>query len=151
MFNDFTRANPDIHVKFEAFPPENYNTILSTALAGGRGGTRPDLDVVVVDNDGGGIFSFLPQAGSQPAERFERMWGTPQDADLVALARAYGADVEEIPDLARLAQVVAAGREARGVRAFIAKTDRVANVAVHQRLHAAVEAVIEAAVGGWTA
>ena len=120
-------------------------------LVGGRGGARPDLDVVVVDNDGGGIFSFLPQAGSQPAERFERMWGTPQDADLVALARAYGAEVEEIPDLARLAEVVAAGREARGVRAFIAKTDRVANVAVHQRLHAAVEAVIEAAVGGWTA
>ena len=38
LFNDFTRANPDIHVKFESFAPENYNTIVSTALAGGRGG-----------------------------------------------------------------------------------------------------------------
>lgn len=38
LFNDFTKANPDIHVKFEAFPAETYNTILSTALAGGRGG-----------------------------------------------------------------------------------------------------------------
>jgi 2-succinyl-5-enolpyruvyl-6-hydroxy-3-cyclohexene-1-carboxylate synthase len=117
-------------------------------LVGGRGGARPDLDVVVVDNDGGGIFSFLPQAGSQPPERFERMWGTPQDVDLVALARAYGAEVEEIPDLARLAEVVAAGRTGRGVRALIAKTDRVANVAVHRRLHAAVEAAIEAGVEG---
>ena len=38
LFSEFTKANPDIHVKFEAFPAENYNTILSTALAGGRGG-----------------------------------------------------------------------------------------------------------------
>ena len=38
VFNDFTKANPDIHVKFEAFPAENYNTIASTALAGGKGG-----------------------------------------------------------------------------------------------------------------
>ncbi len=38
LFNDFTKANPDIHVKFEAFAPENYATIVSTALAGGRGG-----------------------------------------------------------------------------------------------------------------
>jgi raffinose/stachyose/melibiose transport system substrate-binding protein len=38
LFNAFTKANPDIHVKFESFAPENYNTIVSTALAGGRGG-----------------------------------------------------------------------------------------------------------------
>ncbi len=37
LFRDFTRANPGINVKFEAFPAETYNTILSTALAGGRG------------------------------------------------------------------------------------------------------------------
>ena len=44
-----------------------------------------DLDVIVVDNDGGGIFNFLPQATSQPAERFERLWGTPHGIDLVAV------------------------------------------------------------------
>ena len=38
MFGAFTKANPDIKVKFESFAPENYNTIVSTALAGGRGG-----------------------------------------------------------------------------------------------------------------
>ncbi|HMC40125.1 MAG TPA: 2-succinyl-5-enolpyruvyl-6-hydroxy-3-cyclohexene-1-carboxylic-acid synthase, partial [Acidimicrobiales bacterium] len=40
------------------------------------------LKVVVVDNQGGGIFSFLPQAAGPP-ERFERYWGTPHDVDLV--------------------------------------------------------------------
>jgi len=37
LFAEFTKANPDIHVKFEAFAAENYNTIVSTALAGGKG------------------------------------------------------------------------------------------------------------------
>ena len=38
LFKDFTKANPDIHVTFESFAPENYNTIVSTALAAGHGG-----------------------------------------------------------------------------------------------------------------
>ena len=38
LFDDFTKLNPDIHVKFEAFAVENYQTIVSTALAGGKGG-----------------------------------------------------------------------------------------------------------------
>jgi raffinose/stachyose/melibiose transport system substrate-binding protein len=38
LFADFTKLNPDITVKFESFPDENYPTIVSTALAGGRGG-----------------------------------------------------------------------------------------------------------------
>ena len=38
LFNVFNKLNPDIHVKFESFAAENYNTIASTALAAGRGG-----------------------------------------------------------------------------------------------------------------
>jgi raffinose/stachyose/melibiose transport system substrate-binding protein len=38
IFKDFTKLHPDITVKFEAFPDESYPTIVSTALAGGRGG-----------------------------------------------------------------------------------------------------------------
>ena len=45
------------------------------------------LTVVVVDNDGGGIFSFLPQAAALPKGQFERYWGTPHGADLAAIAR----------------------------------------------------------------
>jgi raffinose/stachyose/melibiose transport system substrate-binding protein len=37
---DFQKANPGVTVKFEAFEPQNYQTILSTALAGGKG---PDV------------------------------------------------------------------------------------------------------------
>ena len=109
--------------------------------AGSRAGI--DLDVVVVDNDGGGIFSFLPQASAQPAERFERLWGTPHGADLVAVARGYGVAAEEVADLKDLADAVASGGEGHGLRVFVAKTDRAANVAVHQHLNSAVEKALE--------
>jgi raffinose/stachyose/melibiose transport system substrate-binding protein len=40
LFDEFTKQNPDIHVAFQAFPPADYQTIVSTALAGGKG---PDV------------------------------------------------------------------------------------------------------------
>jgi 2-succinyl-5-enolpyruvyl-6-hydroxy-3-cyclohexene-1-carboxylate synthase len=113
----------------------------------GAASSGVDLDVVVVDNDGGGIFSFLPQAAAQPAERFERLWGTPHRADLVAVARGYGVAVQEVPDLARLASAVGQGGKGRGLRVLVAKTDRAGNVAVHRRLHAAVEAAVTGLAG----
>jgi 2-succinyl-5-enolpyruvyl-6-hydroxy-3-cyclohexene-1-carboxylate synthase len=111
-------------------------------LLGGRGGARPDLDVVVVDNQGGGIFNFLAQAGTQPLERFERMWGTPQGADIVAVARAYGAQAEEVGDMGRLASALDGAGPGHGVRVLVVKTDRTENVAVHRRLNAAVETAV---------
>ncbi len=62
-----------------------------------------DLTVVVVDNDGGGIFSFLPQAASVERTRFEQLFGTPHGVDPLALAAAHGlstAEVERMEDLA---------------------------------------------------
>ena len=49
-----------------------------------------DLTIVVTDNDGGAIFSFLPQASALPADRFELLFGTPHGTDIVEVARAFG-------------------------------------------------------------
>ena len=46
---------------------------------------RADLRIVVVDNDGGGIFSFLPQAADLDWQRFEQLFGTPHGTDVIAL------------------------------------------------------------------
>ncbi len=118
----------------------------SALLVGGRHGPRPDLDVVVIDNQGGGIFNFLAQADSQPAERFERMWGTPQGAEVAAVARAYGAQVNEIRDMSGLMALIGRDRPGQGVRVLVAKTERAENVAVHRRLYAAVEAAVSSLV-----
>jgi 2-succinyl-5-enolpyruvyl-6-hydroxy-3-cyclohexene-1-carboxylate synthase len=58
-----------------------------TGLVIGPAEPRPDLRVVVVNDDGGGIFSTLEQAGSPD---FERVFGTPHGTDFGALAAATG-------------------------------------------------------------
>ncbi len=101
---------------------------------------RPiDLTIVVVDNDGGGIFSFLPQAGAVDAPTFERLWGTPHGLDLAAVVAAYGLDVVRLSTLDDLGPALGGGP---GVRAVIANTGREANVAVHRRLHSTVAAAV---------
>lgn len=101
------------------------------------------LTIVVIDNDGGGIFSFLPQAAALPEHQFERYWGTPQGADLPAIARAYGAEVVDASDRGALAALLA-GAGAPGVRVAVVPSDRAANVAAHDRCHAAVAAAVTA-------
>ena len=70
-----------------------------TALAA----RRADLRIVVVDNDGGGIFSFLPQADDLEEQRFEQLFGTPHGTDVIALARAHHLDAATVTQPAELA------------------------------------------------
>jgi 2-succinyl-5-enolpyruvyl-6-hydroxy-3-cyclohexene-1-carboxylate synthase len=53
----------------------------------------PDLVLVVVDNNGGGIFGSLEQAAPQFGDVYERVFGTPVDVDLTALLTAHGVPV----------------------------------------------------------
>jgi 2-succinyl-5-enolpyruvyl-6-hydroxy-3-cyclohexene-1-carboxylate synthase len=95
-----------------------------------------DLVVVVVDNDGGGIFSFLPQAGAVAPAVFETLYGTPHGLDLVALAAAYGAPARAVA--ADVAQAVRGAIDAGGLHVLVVRTDRTANVELHRRINAAV-------------
>ncbi|MDQ3679344.1 MAG: 2-succinyl-5-enolpyruvyl-6-hydroxy-3-cyclohexene-1-carboxylic-acid synthase [Actinomycetota bacterium] len=100
--------------------------------------------MVVVDNDGGGIFSFLPQAAELPPDRFERLLGTPHGLDLCAVAHAHGARGDEARSLVQLAELMAAGQERGGANVVVVRTERAANVAVHDHLHR----VVVEAIGG---
>jgi 2-succinyl-5-enolpyruvyl-6-hydroxy-3-cyclohexene-1-carboxylate synthase len=95
------------------------------------------LLAVVVDNDGGGIFSFLPQARAFAPERFETYWGTPHGIDLAAVAAAYGVPATRLADREALDNFVASAPDP-GVRVGVVASDRGANPAVHDRVHAAV-------------
>lgn len=94
-----------------------------------------DLTVVVVDNDGGGIFSFLPQAAALPPARFEELFGTPHGVDLVTLVGAHGLDATVITDTDSLARAVAASAGSAGTSVVVVRTSRDTNVSVHARLH----------------
>ncbi len=104
-----------------------------------------DLVIVVVDNDGGGIFSFLPQAASVDADRFEQLYGTPHGLDLAAVASAFGATACVVTDVEG---AVVEAIDAGGVHVLVVRTDRAANVDVHRRLNEAVaKAVSDAGEG----
>jgi len=99
--------------------------------------------MVVVDNDGGGIFSFLPQA-DLAQDRFETLFGTPQGVDLAALAGVHGIPVQAVATAAGLVPAVHDAHAAAGVRLVVVRTDRPDNVARHRLVTAAVAE----AVGG---
>jgi 2-succinyl-5-enolpyruvyl-6-hydroxy-3-cyclohexene-1-carboxylate synthase len=91
-----------------------------------------------VDNDGGGIFSFLPQAAELTTERFEQLFGTPLALDVVALATAYGLDARTVQAVDELVEQLAVP----GPWVCCVPSDRGHNVAVHAALHAAVAAAL---------
>ena len=68
---------------------------------------EPDLQVIVVDDGGGAIFSHLEYARTTPAGRFERLFTAPQRADIAALAAALGARVQVPHDVEALRGLLA--------------------------------------------
>jgi 2-succinyl-5-enolpyruvyl-6-hydroxy-3-cyclohexene-1-carboxylate synthase len=62
----------------------------ANGLVIGPGEPRPDLTIVVVNNDGGAIFGVLEQGAPEHAEAFERVFGTPHGVDLAVLCAATG-------------------------------------------------------------
>ena len=97
-----------------------------------------DLRIVVVDNAGGGIFSFLPQATALAGDRFEQLFGTPHGTDIEALARAHGADARTVTT----ADGLRAALDRPGPTVVRVVTDRAENVREHARLNAAVAAAL---------
>ena len=108
----------------------------SSSLAGLA---RRDLDlrIVVTDNDGGGIFQYLPQASVVEADRFEKLFGTPHGTDLAALGHAHGLDTFTVSSRSELEEALSR----RGPSLIVAPTDRRGDLDVHRQLHAAVAAV----------
>jgi 2-succinyl-5-enolpyruvyl-6-hydroxy-3-cyclohexene-1-carboxylate synthase len=82
---------------------------------------RPDLVIVVTDNDGGGIFHQLEQGRPEHAGSFERIFGTPLGRDLVAVAQAAGATAVGVTDLPALDAALSAALTAGGVHVVIAR------------------------------
>jgi 2-succinyl-5-enolpyruvyl-6-hydroxy-3-cyclohexene-1-carboxylate synthase len=99
------------------------------------------LTVVVVNNDGGGIFSFLPIARATP--HFEALFGTPHGVDLSAAAALADAPFVRASTPSALATALRE-RPERGMQIIEAAVlDRAANVEVHHSLGAAVARAVE--------
>jgi 2-succinyl-5-enolpyruvyl-6-hydroxy-3-cyclohexene-1-carboxylate synthase len=96
---------------------------------------RPDLTVVVHNDDGGGIFTLLEQGAAEYQRSFERVFGTPHGADLAALCAGYRVPHTLAADRAGLRAALA---PARGLRVVEVRSNRVLLRDLHARLRAAV-------------
>ena len=103
--------------------------------------------IVLVDNDGGGIFSFLPQATIEAREvglpeHYEVLFGTPHGIDVGPVVSALGGEYRATgPGELRAALADSIGRP--GVQVLALHTDRARNAELHREAAAAVAAAIE--------
>ena len=97
-----------------------------------------DLRIILIDNCGGGIFSFLPQATAMQPEKFEKVFGTPHNADLALIATAHGLTAITVTSLDQLSEAMLT----RGPQLIRIATNREENVRVHERINQMISAAI---------
>ncbi|GAX76586.1 hypothetical protein CEUSTIGMA_g4032.t1 [Chlamydomonas eustigma] len=107
--------------------------------------SRPPLTVVLINNKGGAIFSFLPISGEVGTEQFSSLWATPQNVDLEGMCRAQGIPHQRVTtsqDLHR-ALTAAWGLNRHSVVEVI--TDRGTNLDFHRKIQGQVSRATQAA------
>jgi 2-succinyl-5-enolpyruvyl-6-hydroxy-3-cyclohexene-1-carboxylate synthase len=88
--------------------------------------------IIIVNNDGGGIFSFLPQA--QHPKHFESLFGTPHGIAFESVAALYGAHYTDIQSISELQDQLVAGLNQGGIHILEVKTERESNVTYRREL-----------------
>ena len=105
------------------------------------------LTVVLLNNDGGGIFSFLPQAttplgGADDHATYETLFGTPHGLDFSHAAALYGAAYSRPDNWHAFRAAIQAGLDQGGLHIVELRTDRERNVTLHRRCWPAASAAI---------
>lgn len=106
-----------------------------SGLVDGLGTAEGTCVLVVNDNGGGGIFSFLPQAGALSSDRFEQLFGTPRPHDLEAVARAFGHRACRVSTRSELRSAVEKALTEPGLSVVVAGVpSRERNVEIHDEM-----------------
>jgi 2-succinyl-5-enolpyruvyl-6-hydroxy-3-cyclohexene-1-carboxylate synthase len=108
------------------------------------------LTIVLIDNDGGGIFSFLPQAqpgvpvaGSGLPEHYEQLFGTPHGTDLPKVIEALGGTCRDA-DAHGVAEAIGEALGQPGLNVVRLRTDRARNLVLHREVAAVVQRALAA-------
>jgi 2-succinyl-5-enolpyruvyl-6-hydroxy-3-cyclohexene-1-carboxylate synthase len=89
----------------------------------------PELRLIVIDNSGGGIFHFLPQAEAMPDDEFEALLVTPAGRDPADAARLFDLTVAVPETPAELDEALAGD-----ARMIVVRTERARNLDLHREL-----------------
>jgi 2-succinyl-5-enolpyruvyl-6-hydroxy-3-cyclohexene-1-carboxylate synthase len=111
---------------------------------------RLSATIVLTNNDGGGIFSFLPQASADDPEvglpeAFEELFGTPHGVEFGPIVQALGAE-HRVVSPGELGDALAGSIGAAGVQVLEVLADRSKNVILHREATAAVAKALDALV-----
>lgn len=106
----------------------------------------PNLVLVVVNNDGGGIFSFLPQANHP--DHFERLFGTATGIDFAQVSNLHGLHHQLVEQADALTPAIRSAVTRSGISLLEVRTDRAENVALHRRITAEVVEAVESLLQG---
>ena len=101
---------------------------------------RLNATILLINNDGGGIFSFLPQASE--TDQFELLFGTPHGTDFAPLAALYGAQYTLASDWATV-HTALQNSFAGGLHLIEIRTRRDQNVRDHRTICPLVSAALE--------
>lgn len=99
------------------------------------------LTVILVNNDGGGIFSFLPQAAYP--EHFEQLFGTPTGLDFRLAVEMYGGHFQRVTTWSAFREAVGKSLVTGGLRVIEVASERSTNVTMHRQLWKAVEQALQ--------
>ncbi|QED49065.1 2-succinyl-5-enolpyruvyl-6-hydroxy-3-cyclohexene-1-carboxylic-acid synthase [Cytobacillus dafuensis] len=105
-----------------------------------------DINILLINNNGGGIFSFLPQA-SHP-KNFEQLFGTPLDLKFQSVVEMYGGHYELITSWEHLSSSINANKEKPGLKVMEITTNRDNNIQEHRELWDAVSREISQLLDG---
>ena len=101
-----------------------------------------NLTVILLNNDGGGIFSFLPQA--EHPKHFEALFGTPHGLDFAPAATLYGGRYERVETKDTFRKAFGSSLDRPGLDVLEVRTDRTRNVALHRKIWEEVVRELEA-------
>ncbi len=99
-----------------------------------------DITILLINNDGGGIFSFLPQA--KEGQYFEKLFGTPLGIDFSHSVKMYNGTYTLATDMTELNQLLTTSYQTKGLKVIEIRTDRKENVALHQDFWRKIEQVV---------
>lgn len=91
-----------------------------------------NVTIMVMNNNGGGIFSYLPQAGDQT--HFEDLFGTPMDLEFAHAAKLYGAHYFHVGNEEEFIPALQEAEQSKGIKIIEVVTNREENVANHRKL-----------------
>lgn len=115
-----------------------------SALVDGLGEAGGRCALVVADNRGGGIFSFLAQRSAVDDVRFEQLFGTPRPHDLVAVARSFGHESVRVATMAYLRRALDEALVRDGLTVIVTDVpSRDENVRLHEEWNEKVTSIIQ--------